>query len=134
MPTKVFINLPVKDLEASKNFYNGLGFSFNPQFTDEKAGCLVISDNIYVMLLVEDYFKSFTKKPINDARLSSGVLIALDANSQEEVKALVEKAVAEGGRLFAEPQDYGWMYNHGFEDLDGHQWEIVYMDHTKMPN
>jgi predicted lactoylglutathione lyase len=133
MATKVFINLPVKDLNASMDFFSSLGFSFNPQFTDENAACMVISDAIFVMLLKEAYFKTFTKKPISDAKKSTEVLIALDAPSREEVVSMVDKAVAAGGRIYADAQDHGWMYQHGFEDLDGHQWEVAYMDVTQMP-
>lgn len=133
MATKVFINLPVKNLEASMQFFTALGYTFNPQFTDEKAACMVISDSIYAMMLQEDYFKTFTKKPVSDAKKATEVLIALDAASKEEVEQLVAKAKQAGGNIYNEPQDYGWMYQHSFEDLDGHQWEIAYMDMSKMP-
>jgi predicted lactoylglutathione lyase len=133
MATKVFINLPVKDLEASMDFFSSLGFSFNMQFTDDKAACMVVTDSIFVMLLHEEYFKTFTKKPVSDAKKSTEVLIALDASSRDEVVSLVDKAVAAGGRIYAEAADHGWMYQHGFEDLDGHQWEVAYMDETKLP-
>lgn len=133
MATKVFINLPVNDLEASKDFFTRLGFAINPQFTDEKAASVVINDSIYAMLLTEEYFKTFTKKDISNAKSSTEVLIALDAASKEEVTNIVNSAVAAGGRLYAEPQDYGWMYSHSFEDLDGHQWEIVYIDQSQLP-
>lgn len=133
MATKVFINLPVKDLKKSMDFFIGLGFSFNPQFTDEKAGCMVISESIYAMMLTEPYFQTFTKKPVSDAKQATEVLIALDAASREEVQQLVEKAVALGGTKYTEAQDYGWMYQHSFADLDGHQWELAYMDMSQMP-
>lgn len=115
-------------------FFTQLGYSFNPQFTDEKAACMVISDNIFAMMLTENYFKTFTKKEVCDAKKSTEVLIALDTNSKEEVKQLVAKAAELGGNIYAEPQDHGWMYQHSFADLDGHQWEIVYMDATQLPN
>ncbi|AWI26897.1 VOC family protein [Flavobacterium pallidum] len=134
MATKIFINLPVKDLEKSMAFFNGLGFSFNPQFTDEKAASMVISDSIYVMLLREDYFSTFTKKPVSDATKSTEVLIALDAASREEVRELVEKAVSLGGTTYDDPKDHGWMYQHSFADPDGHQWELAYMDFSQLPN
>jgi predicted lactoylglutathione lyase len=127
MATKVFINLPVKDLERSISFFNGLGFSFNPQFTDEKAGCMVISDSIFVMLL------TFTKKPVSDAKSNTEVLITLDADSRDEVQQIISNAQALGATMYSEPQDHGWMYQHSFADLDGHQWEIVYMDASQMP-
>ncbi|MDO3627175.1 VOC family protein [Mucilaginibacter sp. BT774] len=134
MATKIFINLPVKDLERSKAFFNGLGYSFNPQFTDDKAACMVISEHIYVMLLVESYFKTFTKKEVGNAHLATEVLLALDAASREEVQQTITKATELGGSIYSEPQDHGWMYQHSFADPDGHQWEIVYMDATNMPN
>jgi uncharacterized protein len=134
MATKIFINLPVKNLDKSMEFFTQLGYSFNPQFTDEKAACMVISDNIFAMMLTENYFQTFTKKEISNAKKSTEVLIALDTNSKDEVKQLVNKAAALGGHIYAEPQDHGWMYQHSFADLDGHQWEIVYMDATQLPN
>lgn len=133
MASKVFINLPVKNIVASRKFFGALGFGFNEQFSDDKAVCVVVSDSIFVMLLQESYFQTFTKKPISDAKKSTEVLIALDAASREEVESLVQKAVAAGGRIYAEPADHGWMYQHSFEDLDGHQWELAYLDVTKMP-
>ncbi|MHA4809970.1 VOC family protein [Flavitalea flava] len=133
MATKVFINLPVKDLVKSKAFFEGLGFHFNPQFTDEKAGCMVISETIYAMLLTESYFKTFTKKGISDARKATEVIITLDASSKEEVKRIVAKAEELGASMYSEPQDHGWMYQHNFADLDGHQWEFAYMDLSQLP-
>lgn len=133
MATKVFINLPVKDLDKSMTFFTGLGFTFNPQFTDEKAACMVISDSIFAMLLTEPFFQTFTAKKISDAKTSTEVLIALDAASRDEVKDTVAKAVKLGGSLYAEAQDHGWMYQHSFADLDGHQWEILYMDESQIP-
>lgn len=133
MATKVFINLPVKDLGKSMTFFTGLGFTFNPQFTDEKAACMVITGNIFAMLLTEPFFQTFTAKKISDAKTSTEVLIALDAASREEVKDTVAKAVGLGGSLYAEAQDHGWMYQHSFADLDGHQWEILYMDESQLP-
>ena len=134
MATKIFINLPVKDLDKSMNFFKALGFSFNPQFTDEKAAGMVVSDNIFVMLLTETYFKTYTRKEVCDATKATEVLIALDTNSRDEVKEIVSKAQSLGGNLYAEPQDHGWMYQHSFADLDGHQWEFVCMDVTQLPN
>ncbi len=133
MATKVFINLPVKDLDKSMAFFKGLGFTFNPQFTDEKAACMVISDSIFAMLLTEPFFQTFTRKKISDAKTATEVLIALDAASRDEVQDTVAKAVKLGGTLYAEPQDHGWMYQHSFADLDGHQWEIIYMDESQIP-
>ncbi|MBD0297803.1 MAG: VOC family protein [Flavisolibacter sp.] len=133
MATKIFVNLPVKDLNKSIEFFTKLGFSFNPQFTDDQATCMIISENIFAMLLVEERFKDFTKKEICDATKSTEVLIALDADSREKVDELVQKAVEAGGSIYAEPQDHGWMYGHSFADLDGHQWEVLYMDESALP-
>ena len=133
MATRVFINLPVKDLDKSVSFFTELGYRFNPQFTDEKATCMIISDNIFAMLLTEAYFKTFTRKQVADAKISTEVLIALDTNSRNEVQQMVAKAKELGAIIYAEPQDHGWMYQHSFADLDGHQWELVYMDATQMP-
>ena len=129
MATQVFINLPVKDLEKSKAFFAQLGYSFNPQFTNENAACMVISDTIYSMLLTEPFFQSFTPKTIANAHTTKEVLICLSCESRAQVDEMVKKAVAAGGKVApAEPIDYGFMYSHGFEDLDGHNWEIVFMD------
>ena len=133
MATKIFINLPVKDLSKSITFFTNLGFTFNPQFTDEKAGCMVISENIFAMLLTESYFQTFTKKQICDAKAATEVLITLDADSKEGLQQLIEKAKESGGTIYNEPQDHGWMYQHGFADLDGHQWELAYMDISQFP-
>lgn len=133
MTTKVFINLPVKDLEKSKSFFQGLGYSFNPQFSDENAACMVISDTIFAMLLVESYFQTFTNKEICDATKSTEVLIALDASSKAEVQEMVSKAEKLGAVIYKEPADHGWMYQHSFADLDGHQWEFAYLDETQLP-
>jgi predicted lactoylglutathione lyase len=134
MATKIFINLPVKDLTKSMDFFQNLGFRFNPQFTDEKGAGMTISENIFVMLLTESYFQTFTKKEVCDAKKATEVLIALDAESRDEVKGIVSKAQSLGASIYAEPQDHGWMYQHSFADLDGHQWEIVYMDASRLPN
>jgi hypothetical protein len=133
MATKVFINLPVKNLDKSMDFFKNLGFSFNPQFTDDKAACMVVSDSIFVMLLIESYFQTFTRKTVSDATKATEVLIALDANSRDEVKELVNKAKTLGATIYAEAQDHGWMYQHSFADLDGHQWELAYMDMSQLP-
>lgn len=134
MATKVFINLPVKDIERSRTFFEGLGFQFNPQFSDDIAACMIISDAIYAQLLQENYFATFTKKPVSDAKKSTEVLIALDAASREEVDEIVARAKKLGGTIYAEAVDHGWMYQHSFEDLDGHQWEIAYADMSQFPN
>ncbi|MEO6980626.1 MAG: VOC family protein [Mucilaginibacter sp.] len=133
MATKVFINLPVTDLAKSMEFFKNLGFSFNPQFTDEKAGCMIVSESIFVMLLTSTYFKSFIDTEICDAHKSTEVLIALDAASTDEVKQFVSKAESLGGKIYARAQDHGWMYQHSFADLDGHKWEIAYLDMSQFP-
>jgi predicted lactoylglutathione lyase len=133
MATQIFINLPVKDLQKSIGFFTHLGFTFNPQFTDETATCMIISENIYVMLLIESRFQEFTKKPVSDAKTSTEVLICLDAESRDAVDTMVKNAVDAGGRIYADSMDHGWMYLHSFEDLDGHQWEVAYMDITAFP-
>lgn len=128
MATKIFVNLPVKDLNGSIEFFTKLGFSFNSQFTDEKATCMVIGEDIFIMLLVENFFKTFTKKEIADATKSTETIICLSAASKEEVDDLVRKAVEAGGTTPNEKQDQGFMYGHGFQDLDGHLWEVMWMD------
>lgn len=133
MASQIYVNLPVKNLDKSKDFFAKLGFSFNQQFSDDKAACLVIGENIYAMLLTESYFKTFTQKPVSDAKKSTEVLLAIDAESREKVDDLVQKAVRAGGQPYREPQDHGWMYERCFADLDGHQWEVIYMDKNALP-
>lgn len=130
MATQLFVNLPVKDLNKSIAFFTALGYSFDPQFTDENATCMVIAENIYAMLLVEPFFKSFLPKDTNiaDSKKTIEVLNCLMLDSREGVDDLVRKAVAAGGTLYKEPQDYGFMYSHGYQDLDGHIWEVGWMD------
>ncbi len=128
MHSQIFVNLPVKNLNKSISFFTQLGFTFNPQFTDETATCMIVSDDIFVMLLTEDKFKTFTPKPICDATKSTEVLICLSCNSRADVDLIVQKAVAAGGTTYNEPQDHGFMYAHGFQDLDGHIWELIYME------
>lgn len=125
---KIFVNLPVKDLEQTKAFFTALGFSFNPQFTDNKAACLVINDYIYAMLLKEEYFKSFTKKEIPDTSTNAEAILAFSVSSREEVESIVNKAFEAGAKPYNDPQDHGFMYIWGFQDLDGHLWEFLYME------
>jgi predicted lactoylglutathione lyase len=127
LATQIFVNLPVKDLQRSVAFFTSLGFTFDPKFTDENATCMIVGANIFVMLLVERFFKTFTSKPICDATRSTEVLVCLSCESRAEVDELVAKAVAAGGGAPREPQDHGFMYAHGFEDLDGHIWELVHL-------
>jgi predicted lactoylglutathione lyase len=133
MATKIFINLAVKDLNKTVEFFTKLGFKFNPQFTNEHGTCMIVSDDIFVMLLVEQFFKSFTQKEICDAKKYTEVLIALSAESRDKVDEIVKAAVNAGGKTYSKSQDHGWMYQHAFEDLDGHQWEIAYMDPNGPP-
>ncbi len=128
MVTQIFVNLPVKDLQKSIDFFTQLGFTFNPQFTDDNATCMIMGDNLFAMLMVENRFKDFTKKHIIDAHTHVEVLNALSVGSREEVDSLVLKALGAGGVEPVPAQDYGWMYSRDFQDLDGHVWEIFYMD------
>jgi predicted lactoylglutathione lyase len=129
----IFVNLPVKNLTRSRAFFEGMGYRFNPQFSNDQGACLVISDTIHAMLLTEPFFQSFIKKPISDAKKATEVLICLSCDSKAEVDQLVAKAVAGGGSTPNPVQDYGFMYSHGFEDLDGHVWELMYMDPNAPP-
>lgn len=128
MTTKIFVNLPVKNLDRSLEFFTQLGFTFDPQFTDETATCMIVGENIFVMLLTHDKFKTFTSKEICDTTKNTEVLVCLSVESQEKVDEMVRQAVKAGGSTYNEPQDHGFMYGHGFQDLDGHIWEIVYME------
>jgi len=128
MDTKIFVNLPVKDLEKSKEFFTKLGYTFNPKFSDEKGAAMVISDHIYSMLLTEPFFKTFIKKEIADSAKSTETLLALSVDSREAVDQLLEKALAAGGKEIRDPQDHGFMYVRAFDDLDNHSWEIFWMD------
>lgn len=134
MATKIFVNLPVKDLQKSIAFFTRLGFNFNPQFTDETATCMIISDSIFAMLLTHPKFKEFTRKDIADATKTTEVLLALEVETRARVDEMVKNALAAGGSTYAEAQDHGWMYQHSFADPDGHQWEILYMDASAFPN
>ncbi|OOC63547.1 VOC family protein [Paenibacillus ihbetae] len=124
----IFVNLPVKDLDRTKDFFTKIGFEFNPQFTDKNAACLMIGDNIFAMLLVEDYFKTFTKKDLSNAANTTEVILALSAESKEQVDEIVNNALAAGGSLSNDPVDHGFMYSWSFQDPDGHLWEVLYMD------
>lgn len=133
MARKIFVNLPIKDMKRSQAFFSALGFSFNPQFTNEQGACMVITEDIYAMLLVEPFFQTFTKKAIADAQKSTEVLVCLSCESRAEVDELVQKALAAGGKAPNAPQDHGFMYGHGFEDPDGHIWELMWMDPGAVP-
>ena len=133
MAKQIFVNIPVKDLNVAIEFYTKLGFTFNQQFTNENATCMVVSENILIMLLREEFFKQFTPKTIVNAKESTEVLICISAESREEVDWYISSAIEAGGKALVPKQDYGWMYGHGFEDLDGHMWEISYMDMSALP-
>ena len=133
MAKQIFVNLPVKDLNKTIEFFTKLGFKFNPQFTDENATCMIIGENIFAMLLVEKFFKSFIKKEICDAKKSTEVLLALHVDSRKEVDEMMTKAIKAGGKEPREPQDHGWMYGRSFEDINGHIWEVFHMNMNKMP-
>jgi hypothetical protein len=125
---KLFVNLAVRDLKKSKEFFSTLGFGFNPKFTDDNAACMVVSDEAFVMLLTEPFFKTFTKREQCDTTRHTEGLFALSCESREEVDRLVKKAVAAGGTHAMEPQDHGFMYGWSFYDPDGHHWEVFWMD------
>lgn len=128
MHKQIYVNLAVRDLGAARAFFERLGFSFEPRFSNDQAACLVLGENIYAMLLRQDFFKSFTDKPLCDPAAATEVMVCLSCDSREAVDGLVAKARDAGARLPREPQDYGFMYAHAFEDPDGHIWELVYMD------
>lgn len=128
MISRIFVNLPVRDLDQSKDFFAKLGFGFNAQFTDKTAACMIINDTIGVMLLTHEKFKEFAPHPLCDARRQTEVLICLACEQRETIDAMVHNAIAAGGNTYQQPRDYGFMYQHGFQDLDGHVWELIHMD------
>lgn len=130
MATSIFVNLPVKNLSKTVEFFTKVGFSFNPQFTDENATCMVISETIFVMLLVEKFFKTFISKEICDASRDAEAIIALSLESREKVDLLMSKAIGAGGTEPRKAQDHGWMYGRNFQDIDGHLWEVFWMDES----
>ena len=134
MTTKTFVNLPAKDLNKTIEFFTKLGFKFNPQFTDENATCMIVGEDIFVMLLVEKFFKTFTKKEICDTSKNTEVIVALSVEGREKVDQMINKAIEAGGRESREPQDHGWMHGRSFEDINGHIWEIIYMDESALKN
>lgn len=133
MARQIFVNLPIADMKRSRAFFEQLGFTFNPQFTNDQGACMVISEGIYAMLLVKPFFKSFIDTEISDPTKVTEVLTCFSCDSREEVDEFVRKAVAAGGRAHRKPQDYGFMYGHGFVDPDGHIWELSYMDPNAAP-
>ena len=133
MHKQIFVNLPVNDLPKSRAFFEALGMTINPQFSNDRAACVVINESIFAMLLVKDFFKGFTAKPIADAKQTTEAIVCLSCESRAEVDSVVAKALAAGGTAPRAPQDHGFMYGHGFEDLDGHIWEVTYMDMSAAP-
>ena len=133
MHSQIFVNLPVKDLKRAVDFYTKLGYTFNPQFTDENATCMIVGENLFVMLLVEEFFSTFTSKAIVDTSSATEVLTCVSCNSKAEVDELVARARAAGGKVPRQAQDHGFMYAHGYEDLDGHTWELVHMSGMPPP-
>lgn len=127
MMTQIYVNLPVKNLDRSVAFFRKLGFAFDPQFTDANGTCMIVDENIFVMLLTEPFFATFTNKPVADATMSTEVLVCLSRDSRQAVDSMVADAIAAGGTAPKSPQDHGFMYQHGFQDLDGHVWELVYL-------
>ncbi|WP_274653207.1 VOC family protein [Paenibacillus humicola] len=123
-----YLNLPVKDLNRTKEFFSAIGFGFNSQFSDDNSACMVINDHTFVQLLTESYFQTFINKPVADVVSAAAGIIALSADSREHVDELADKALSAGGKQFKDPADHGFMYVRSFEDLDGHLWEIAYMD------
>lgn len=130
---QIFVNLAVRDLERTKRFFTALGFEFNPQFTDDKAACMIINDKAFVMLLAEPFFKGFTKREICDTARATEGLFALSCESRAAVDDIVRKAIAAGGSHAMDPQDHGFMYGWSFYDLDGHHWEVMWMDPAAAP-
>lgn len=130
MGRQIYVNLPVQDLNRSVGFFTKLGFKFDPKFTDANATCMIVGENIYVMLLLRKFFKTFTPREICDAKTSTEVLVCLSCESRAEVDELVVKAVKAGGSMVRKAQDHGFMYGHGFEDLDNHIWELIYLEKT----
>ena len=133
MVKQIFVNLPVKDLNKTIDFFAKLGFKFNPQFTDENATCMIVGENIFAMLLVEKFFKTFIKKEICDAKKSTGAILALSVESRKKVDEMIKKVIAAGGKETRKAEDHGWMYGRAFEDINGHLWEVFYMNKGKMP-
>jgi len=130
---QIFVNLPVKSLDTTVEFFTKLGFTFNPDFTDENATCMIIGENIFAMLLKENFFSTFTKKPLADAKTTTEVINAFSLGSRQEVDDMIEKAIAAGAKQYKETEDHGWMYGRNFEDPDGHQWEFFFMDMNAIP-
>ncbi len=132
MPKQIFVNLPVLDLKRSMNFFEKLGFKFNKKFTDNNAACLIVGKNMYVMLLLNDFFKNFTTKQICNAKNSTEMILAISVESKKKIDTMVATAIKAGAMRVREPQDHGYMYAQSIEDLDGHIWEFIWMNERKM--
>lgn len=132
MSTQIFVNLPVKDINVTKEFFAKLGFTYNPKFTDDKSACMIVSESIFVMFLLEPFFMGFTKKEICDTSKAIESIIAISAESREKVDEITNNAIAAGATLTRPAEDHGWMYIQAFTDLDGHQWEVAYMDESQL--
>jgi predicted lactoylglutathione lyase len=130
---KIFVNLAVHDLKKSMAFFSALGFEFDPKFSDDKAACMIVNADAFVMLLTEPFFRTFTKRQICDTTQQTEGLFALSCSSREEVDGMVKQAIAAGGRHATDPQDHGFMYGWSFYDLDGHHWEVLSMDPNAKP-
>ncbi len=133
MPTKIFVNLPIADLHRSVEFFKKVGYTFNAQFSDETATCMVISEDIYAMLLTKPKFKTFIPGEISDATKQTEVLVSLSCDSKQAVDDVIAKAVAAGGKTFRPTDDLGFMYGRAYQDLDGHIWEYFWMDMSAIP-
>ncbi|KAA8755893.1 VOC family protein [Paenibacillus sp. UASWS1643] len=131
---QIFVNLPVQDLKKSVEFFTKVGFEFDANFTDESATCMIIGENIYAMLLVEERFQSFISKKISNAADTTEVIVALSVDSREQVDVIVQAALDAGAKPYNEPQDHGFMYGWSFQDLDDHLWEVSYMDLSAFPS
>ncbi|PTV72819.1 VOC family protein [Agrobacterium pusense] len=123
----IFVNLPVKNIETSRAFFTALGFTFNPEYSDDRTLCMIVEENIFVMLLQEERFRDFINGDIADAKRSTEVLTCLSAGSREEIDRMIEAALASGGSRWKPVQDHGFMYAGSFQDPDGHVWELVHM-------
>lgn len=133
MSRQIFVNMPVKDLQKSIEFFTKVGFTFNPQFTNDKGACMIIDEgHIYAMLITEEFYKTFITKDIADSSQTSEMIVSVTCESREQVDQMLASAVS-AGAITQKSQDHGWMYQKGFLDLDGHHWEIFFMDATKAP-
>ncbi|MCI3935738.1 VOC family protein [Chryseobacterium aahli] len=130
---QIYVNLPIKDVQKTREFWAKLGFSINEQFSDEKAICVIMkADHIYTMFLTEEFFQTFTDRPVAKGETTQ-TLIAIGVNGREEVDQMVKIAIDNGGSTYSEPQDHGWMYQSAFSDLNGHQWEVMFADASQIP-